>query len=339
MPHITGFPECVVAFDSFRGTATSRAAGRVFAERLSLSSRVFALSDGGEGFRRALTPYSSLVTAPDALGGIHRVRVGWIGKDAFIEAAEVCGLAMIGGSKNNYPLRATSTGLGVVIAESLAQGAHSITIGCGGSATTDGGLGMVSSLLNSGHLPLSVPCTAVADVRTLFLDSPRLFGPQKGATFSDVVMLTRRLDAIAYFYADKFHRDPRVITGTGSAGGIAGGLYALGADVAIGLDFVSKRVGLHDALEHARYLVTGEGRLDDTSFEGKAVGELMARAQRLGISCTVVVGSTSSSAHHRATQLGTRVFSLEEHFGAKGFEDVYGCLAASADWLFEKEPQ
>lgn len=304
----------------------------MFARSLAFPCEVFATSDGGEGFRRAVTSRFTLATAPDALLNTRRVRVGWIGTDAIIETAEVCGLAMIGGAKRNDPCRATSKGIGVLIAHCIAHKARTVTVGCGGSATTDGGIGAVEHLLD--HLPLPVPLLAVTDVRTNFLDAARRFGPQKGASATDITVLTRRLAAIADYYDTRFSRDPREVSSAGSAGGIAGGLYALGAHIAPGLAYVSDRVGLTEALKRSDQLVTGEGRLDDTSFEGKVVGELIDRASALGISCTVVVGTATPSAEQKAARLGARVFSLEQHFGSRGIEDVYGCLEKSAKQLF-----
>ena len=120
------------------------------------------------------------------------------------------------------------------------------------------------------------------DVSTRFLDAARVFGPQKGATDAQVALLTRRLARLADEYEARTGVDVRELAGAGAAGGLAGGLAAIGADARAGFDVVADAAGLEDALDDVDLVVTGEGKLDATSFDGKTVGGVLEWADRRG---------------------------------------------------------
>jgi glycerate kinase len=126
-----------------------------------------------------------------------------------------------------------------------------------------------------------------------FSEAATVYGPQKGADPDMVSLLTDRLERFAATLLERTGRDVRGLPGLGAAGGLAGGLYALGATVTPGFDLVAETVGLDTALQDATHVVTGEGRLDATSFAGKPVGELLRRCQQRDIPVTVVCGITS----------------------------------------------
>jgi glycerate 2-kinase len=157
-------------------------------------------------------------------------------------------------------------------------------VAVGGSATTDGGAGAVGALSDAGLRPeLVVAC----DVRTRWEDAPRVYGPQKGADPETVRRLERRLARLARAAP----RDPRGVPLTGAAGGLSGGLWAhLGAKLVPGAPYVLDALGFDRAMRASRFVVTGEGRLDDQTLAGKVVGEVATRCRQAGVACHAVVG-------------------------------------------------
>jgi glycerate kinase len=118
-------------------------------------------------------------------------------------------------------------------------------------------------------------------------DAARVFGPQKGADPDTVRRLERRMAALARAAP----RDPRGIPLTGAAGGLAGGLWAhLGAKLVPGAPYVLGAIGFDAAMSGARFVVTGEGRLDEQTLAGKVVGEVATRCRQAGVACHAVVG-------------------------------------------------
>jgi glycerate kinase len=154
----------------------------------------------------------------------------------------------------------------------------------GGSATMDGGAGAIEALDEAG---VDVALDVLSDVRSPWEDAPRLYGPQKGADAEMVTRLERRLDELAA----KAPRDPRGVPYTGSAGGLSGGLWAFrGARLFSGAAYVLDALGFDDRLRDADFAVTGEGRLDAQTLEGKIVAEVAGRCRAARVSCHAVVG-------------------------------------------------
>jgi glycerate kinase len=171
--------------------------------------------------------------------------------------------------------------VGQLLLAARDAGARRIVIGCGGSATTDGGLGAVDAVGSAnalGNIDLVVAC----DVTTSFTDAATIFGPQKGATPEQIAFLTQRLRDLAARYRSEMGVDVTTVPGAGAAGGLGGGLLVLGARLLRGFDLVADLVGLPARLESADLVVTGEGHLDPPSFEGKVPGGVLglARARR-----------------------------------------------------------
>jgi glycerate kinase len=179
---------------------------------------------------------------------------------------------------------ASTRGTGEMIAAAVEAGARAIVVAVGGSATTDGGAGALEVLDEAG---IDVPITVLCDVRTAWENAPRVFGPQKGADARTVKRLERRLDKLA----SSAPRDPRGVPMTGCAGGLSGGLWAFrGAKLVPGAAYVLDAVGFDDAMRSARFVVTGEGKLDAQTLEGKACAEVATRARQGGVGCHAVVG-------------------------------------------------
>ena len=175
------------------------------------------------------------------------------------------------------------------MAAALDAGARRILVGVGGSATTDGGLGALRAIF-APHRLRRVELFVACDVRTRFTDAAAVFAGQKGATPAEVALLTRRLERLAQVYLDDYGVDVRELEGAGAAGGLAGGLAAVGAELVPGFDLVADELELAELVEEADLVVTGEGFLDEQSFEGKVVGGVAELAERAGTRLLVVAG-------------------------------------------------
>ena len=283
----------LIAPDSFKGTLTASevvaSVGRGFAAA-GCEVDPCPVADGGEGTAEALLAAvggeERTARAHDPLG--REGDFGWVmladGR-AVVEVASATGLHLVAEDERD-PERATSAGTGELIAAALAAGAREILVGVGGSATVDGGAGMLGALAAAGGTG-DVPIVVLHDVTTPWERAPAVFGPQKGATPAAVERLEARLDALAV----ELPRDPRGVEATGAAGGISGALWgAHGARLAPGAAFVLEAVGFDARLARARAVVTGEGRMDAQTLMGKIAGEVAVRARDAGVPCHAVVG-------------------------------------------------
>jgi glycerate kinase len=252
------------------------------------------------------------------------------GATAVVETALASGLQIVGGAGHNDPTGATSRGTGELIAEAIDAGARDVLVGVGGSAMTDGGAGAVGVLERLAPLDGSRgwTVTLACDVRTSFVRAATDFAPQKGATPAQVAELEQRLDRLADDYRVRFGRDVRNLPGAGAAGGLAGGLAALGARLVGGAAQLAAHLGLAAHLAGADLVVTGEGQLDATSFDGKVVGTVVAMARERGVRVLVVVGANAIGA--AVPVGGLDVVSLTERFGARrSFGETSRCLTAA----------
>jgi glycerate kinase len=249
------------------------------------------VGDGGEGTMDALV--SALggelrsATVSDPLGRPVEARFGLVdgGRTGVVEMAEASGLKLVAEDERDA-FAASTRGTGELIAAAVGAGAREVIVAVGGSATTDGGAGALEALDEARVEP---PLTVVCDVRTAWEDAPRVFGPQKGASDARTIKrLEGRLDKLAA----SAPRDPRGVPMTGCAGGLSGGLWAFrGAKLVPGAAYVLDAVGFDDAMRAARFVVTGEGRLDAQTLEGKVCAEVATRARQGGVACHAVVGT------------------------------------------------
>jgi glycerate kinase len=304
----------VLAFDKFRGTATSvelAAAGARAAARLGWTPITIPLADGGEGSLDAVGGANKYTEVTGPLG--EPVKAGWRldGKVAYVEMAAASGLVLAGGPEHNDPLAAETVGTGELIAAAITLGARKIVVFLGGSATTDGGWGAVRAMPPAARLK-EIELVIATDVRTAFTDAAAVFGPQKGARPSQVTMLERRLQRLVQVYQDTYGVDVSDTPGAGAAGGLAGGLMALGGRIESGFDVIADQVGLDEQLAVADLVVTGEGFLDAESFNGKVVGGVTAWAAEQGVPVLAIVGDRDDDAPLPA---GLDVVSLRETFG------------------------
>ena len=316
-------PHLLAAFDKFRGSATAADLDEAAAAAAAVAgwtATCLPMADGGEGLLDAVRgdlrtatvagPLGDPVEAPFRIG----TAAGVDGPVAVVEMAAASGLVLAGGAEGNDPEAATTRGTGELVLAAARAGARQVVVGCGGSATTDGGLGAVEVLAGRPEL-VGVELVVACDVTTPFVDAARVFGPQKGAGPDAVGRLTDRLERLAAHYLERFGLDVRPIPGAGAAGGLAGGLTALGGRLVSGFDLVADLSGLDAALDVATLVVTGEGRLDATSLAGKVVGGLLGRVGgRRPV--LVVVGDRAGDLAPGALGEAVELVSLTERFGA-----------------------
>lgn len=282
----------LVAPDSFKGSFAAKDVAAQIARGLREGGREtveLPIADGGEGTLDALlTAFGGerrSAPASDPLGRPLEASFALTadGRRAIVEVAEASGLGRLSEGERDA-FAASSRGTGELIVAAAEAGAETVILAAGGSATSDGGAGAIEAIRQSGTDPQVV---VVCDVRTPFERAARVYGPQKGADAATVRRLERRLERLAAAAP----RDPRGVPLTGCAGGLSGGMWAyLGARLVPGASFVLDEVGFDAPMSRARFVVTGEGRLDRQTLEGKAVGEVATRCRQAGIACHAVVG-------------------------------------------------
>jgi glycerate kinase len=291
----------VAAVDKYKGSATAAQVAAAIGHacwELGHECTEIPVADGGEGTLEALGGANRTSTVSGPLGA--PVQAEWrLHRDvAVIEMARASGLALIGGAEHNDAMAASTAGTGELIDQALDAGAKKIIVCVGGSATTDGGLGAIRAI-SSPQRMRGVQLLVACDVTTQFVDAAAVFGPQKGASPAQVRMLTGRLERVAQMYQSEFGVDVSTIEGAGAAGGLAGALAALGGKLMPGFDLVADELDLHDRFAGADLIITGEGHLDDQSFEGKVVGRVQDMARSMGIAVGAVVGDADASAGRR----------------------------------------
>ena len=251
------------------------------------------LGDGGEGTLEALAAQGGILRTTTVSGPLgDAVSAAWLlrGSTAFIEMARASGLELVGGAEGNDALDASTFGTGELMVAALGNGAKRLVVLLGGSATTDGGFGALRAME---PLPRfrGAQIVVACDVETRFVDAAAVFGPQKGASSLQVNLLTRRLQRLADVFRDERGIDVRDVPGSGAAGGLAGGLLSIGARLVSGFALVAEETGLHEKLSRADLVVTGEGFVDEQSFNGKVVGGVCEAALEAGIGVLVIGGN------------------------------------------------
>ena len=302
----------LAAPDKLRGTASAAEVAAAVSRAVAAyggTTTELPMADGGEGLLDVLGGPDRISTVIGPLG--EPVDVGWRLSEgtAVIEMAQVAGLALAGGPDQNRPLDATTAGVGELLRHAVESGARRVIVGVGGSATTDGGFGALKAM---GPLDRyrGVELLVACDVRTRFVDAAAVFGPQKGATPAQVRMLTNRLERLVQVYVERHGTDVSKMVRAGAAGGLAGGLAAIGAELVDGFALVAEEVGLDDHLTGVDLVVTGEGWLDATSYEGKVVGGVEAYAAAASVPMLVVVGGADPELANRRG-----VVSLSDRYG------------------------
>jgi glycerate kinase len=233
------------------------------------------VADGGDGTISALCDEVGHFDVHDAFGRPRNAFVGRRGDSLIVEAAQV----LPHDPQRLDALGASSRGLGELLA---GISAPRLLIGLGGTATMDGGVGLLEVLRE-----LPAPTTVLCDVSTTYYDAPSIFGPQKGATPGEVEELERRFRANARLapFAE--------LPGSGAAGGLGAALASLGAELVPGSSAILDLLGFDPST--ADLVVTGEGRVDATTAAGKSPAVVAARCAVSGTPCVVFGGVVESA--------------------------------------------
>ncbi|MEW2353988.1 glycerate kinase [Spirillospora sp. NPDC029432] len=343
----------VVAPDSFKGGLSAPAvcaAVESGVRRALPAAAVTAvpMADGGEGtldcFLRARGGREIVRTVAGPLGRPVEARyaIAGDGRSAVVELAAASGLPLLAEDERE-PTRADTTGTGELIADAVARGARDVLVCVGGSATTDGGTGLLRALgvrftgadgaelppggaalaglaaIDDSGVPDAVRETrfrVACDVTNPFVGpsgAAAVFGPQKGATPAHVRELDAALGRLADVLADRYGVRVHDLPGAGAAGGTCGGLVAvLGAEPARGAELVAELVGLPAALDSADLVITGEGRLDGQSAGGKAVSVVTGLGRERGLPVVALAGSVAGPLDEMYALGLTAAFSLAD---------------------------
>jgi glycerate 2-kinase len=329
--------------DSFKGSLTSVQVARALADgwararpadRLLLSP----LADGGEGTLEAIAAAGGwewhVAAVHDPLG--RPIPARWLrsedGTRAVVEMAEASGLSRLSLAERDA-IAATSVGTGELLRIAVDAGVESVVLGIGGSATTDGGAGVLRGLgadvdrdratADLGGLDprlaivdLSVAC----DVSNPLLGrtgAAAVYGPQKGASPADVVELDRRLATYADALEAAGGRRVRELPGAGAAGGVGFGLLAIGPRfrefvLRPGIELVMEATGFATKLAEADLVITGEGRIDAQTAFGKTALGVARRAEAAGVPCIAVGGGVEPEGIDVLATLGAIAVPVSE---------------------------
>lgn len=309
----------LIAPNAFKNSLTAQQAALAIQEGLLLSdlactTTCFPIADGGDGTGSLIVEHLKgewvEVPANDPLGRVIQSRLGLVddGQTAVIEMADASGLRLLNPTELN-PLKASSYGTGQLIKGALDKGAKRIIIAMGGSATVDGGCGILSALgfqffdrdrnalepipeslvaldrvdtANADSRALSCEIIILCDVDNLLLGpkgAAAVFGPQKGADADTVTLLDGFLSKLAHIALKQTGTDMASLKYSGTAGGAAAGLHAfLGAKMVNGIDYFLNLTHFDSALQQADILITGEGSLDVQTLQGKGPLGVASRA-------------------------------------------------------------
>jgi glycerate kinase len=299
----------LVCPDSFKGTFSAAEVATAIGDGVREAGGEADLcpaADGGEGtaetVRVALGGETRAAPAHDPLGRPLKASFVLIedGATAVVDTAAASGLPLVAPADRDAEA-ASTRGTGELIAAAVEAGARRVLLAAGGSATTDGGRGAIEALRERGTFDPGAspggrpgkrtdgvpPLVVLCDVDTRFEDAARVFAPQKDADAATVARLTERLDR----FAAELPRDPRDVPMGGCAGGLSGGLWAaFGAELRPGAEFVLGLLGFARRLAAADAAISGEGRIDAQSFEGKIVGEIATACASADRPLHVLVG-------------------------------------------------
>jgi glycerate kinase len=294
-----------------------------------------------------------LLTDHDGAGGV---------PTGYVESAQACGLHLLAPEERD-PKITTSYGLGLLIAAAVEAGARRVVIGLGGSATNDAGAGMLTALGAApideiGHaLPYGgaaltsaaalagaprlrevelVAATDVDNPLTGLHGASNVYGPQKGASREDVLLLDSALERFAQVLERELPSCPPELAGlpgAGAAGGLGAVILALGGRCESGIALVSSMIGLAAALDEADLVITGEGSFDHQSLRGKVVAGIAGEARDRGLPCVVLAGRVSAGRREAAAAGVTESYSLVDHFGGEERGGVEQAMTRPAEGL------
>ncbi|WP_207422932.1 glycerate kinase [Desertivirga brevis] len=357
----------IVAPDKFKGSLTSIEACEAIKTAISSNSKTtevvqLPLSDGGDGLLEALTQNASLeirnLTVLDPL--FRPVDTSYLisgDNSAFIEMAKASGLLLLNSGERN-PALTSSYGTGELIKDAIQKGARRITLGIGGSATNDAGMGMAAALgfrfydnSGKGLMPIgqnlgrieSIDSSNAIDLSTLKIEvacdvtnifhgvngAAYVFGPQKGAN----AIMVRELDEGLAHVAGIIKRDQGIdlqkIQGSGAAGGLGGGAIAfLGAKLRSGIELVLEHSRAEEKIQRADLVISGEGKLDHQSLNGKVISGISSLCKKHNKPLIVVCGRNELRVEEYKAAGIIRVYSIIEYA-----EDQASAIDKASYWL------
>lgn len=324
----------VIAVDSFKGSATSEEAANYIEKGLKKVSNVnieikkFPIADGGEGtvdsVIKSINGKIEYLDVSGPLGKKVKAKFGFIDENtAILEMAEASGINLISEDEKN-PFKTSTFGVGEIIKYILDKGIRKIFIGIGGSATNDGGAGMLASLgvkfydnenNEIGYWPeelkkinkidlsgidkriYETEIIVLSDVSNTLCGekgASYIYGPQKGATKEDVVILDKILEKYASIIDRELGKKYIDEKGTGAAGGLGYALLSVcKAKFKVGIDEIIKIIKLENEILNANLVITGEGKIDNQSINGKAPIGIAKIAKKYSIPVIAIVGSSS----------------------------------------------
>jgi glycerate kinase len=320
----------LIAPDKFKGTLTAAEAAAAIARgwrtaRPGDELELLPISDGGDGFGQVLSGLlrakPQMIRTVDAAHRTCKTQWWWApkSKTAIIESANIIGLALLPPEKF-HPFDLDTFGLGAAIRAASAKGARRCIVGIGGSATNDGGFGLARALgwkffdaagdaierwTRLGALAkIQSPkrrrwfaeLIVAVDVRNPLLGAhgaTRVYGPQKGLRGGDFRMAESCLRCLAEVFTRQFRKKLDTLSGSGAAGGLGFGLMAFGgARIEPGFEMFARFAKLSQRLGSANLVITGEGRIDPSTFMGKAAGQIAEQCRVRNIPCLGLAGET-----------------------------------------------
>ncbi len=373
----------VIAPDSFKESLSAFEISEVIAKAFrniypDIETVCLPLADGGEGTVEALLynleGEKIEVSVKDPLSRLHKGFYGWVSskKLAIIEMAQASGLPLLKPEERN-PRLTDSYGTGQLIIDALDKGAENIILGLGGSATNDGGIGMMralgarfldqqghelgkggQALKNLDMIDLSALHPQIEKVHfhiACDVNNPlcgedgasAVFGPQKGATPSDVQLLDEALQNYAEVIKRKVGKDIHRLPGAGAAGGMGAAFYAFFSHVEFepGIDIICRTVNMDQHMKGADLAITGEGRMDFQTLSGKTPMGVVRSAMRYNVPVIAINGSLGKDYGKLLENGFTAVFDtttspMELHEALKMTEENLYQTALSVAKIFER---
>lgn len=371
----------VIASDKFKGSLSSMQVGEAL--RAGLKQRwperevlIFPMADGGDGFDEVMDHYFSLekieAAVVDPLGRPLNASWRWDAQrqTAYISVSAASALVQLKEDEKN-PGKTSTYGTGLLIKDALQKGARHIVLGLGGSATNDAGVGILAalgfSLLNYkdekiepvgdnlAEIARIQPPAAKIDVvfniscdveNPLFGENGAAFvyGPQKGADDVMVKRLDEGLRSVSQILSKDYGSDISGIPGLGAAGGIAAGLLPyFKVNINSGIDMVLEASGLKEKLKHASLVITGEGKFDSQSLQGKVVGRLAELCRKENRKCVVVCGISELTKEEAAKAglqdvIAIRDFAKDDKESTENASELLKKVAAEWEWNKSTKP-
>ncbi len=367
----------LISPNAFKGTISAKEAGEIIDNCLKelldgIETKLIPIADGGDGTCELLTKALDLKRIStwtlDPYGRPTFGTFGWdsSSKTAFIDVSTASGIGLIGSEANN-PFVASTFGTGILIRKAVEEGAVEIILGLGGSATIDLGIGILASLgiifldengrllipfspnyLNrirhiqrSPRLP-KIRFTCLCDVKNSFLGSKgaiQVFGPQKGLKEQEFYLYEKMCESVIQMIFFKVKKSFEDLSGFGAAGGIALGLSAFfQLNIEYGASYFFKRVEMGKEVKRADVIITGEGKYDSQSNEGKACFELLQLAKNLNKrSVLITSGMEAFRAGFDSVLILPELNFSDSDYKSKARENLLGLLKSKLKEIIGQE--